>query len=134
MTNQEIENIIQKEMNTFLQKPFLGILPSWFLVGFDRAVMEMPQIDVPYRGETIQSILGKTNDELTVFDVGLITNIWLTVSPKFVDQKIEKYLTKKVILEQIRTQWNMQNNAEQERLKRKAQSLTNLNGSKIIRN
>lgn len=134
MTNAEIENIIQKEMNTFLQKPYLGMLPAWFLVGFDKVVMEMSQLDVPYRGETIQSILGKTNDQLTFFEVGLATNILLSVAPKFLDSKIDKYLVKKTALESIRTQWNMQNSAEQERLKRKAASFANLNGNKILRN
>lgn len=137
MTQNEIQDLVQKEMATFLNKPFVGILPKWFLENFGRAVMEMPQLDVPYRGETIQSILGKTNDELTFFEVGLATNIWLSVPPKFVDSKIEKYVVKKIALEGIRVQWNLMNNTEMERLKRKAASFaanSNNNGRKTIIN
>lgn len=134
MTDQEIRDSIQKEMNVFMQKPFPAILPAWFLINFDKAVMEMPQVDVPYRGDTIQSILKKKNEELTFFETGLVVNIWLTVSPKFVDSKIDKYISKKIILEGIRAQWNMLNNTESERLQRKASVFARANGNRIIHN
>jgi len=134
MDEKSIRDSIQDEMNQFNLKPFPGILPEWFLTNFERAVMEMPQLDAPYRGETIRDIIGKKVNELNFFEVGLACNIWLSVSPKFVDSKIEKYLAKKIALEGIRTQWNRLNNAEMERLQRKAASFAENSRNRIIRN
>lgn len=134
MDQKSIQDTIQAEMNAFLQKPFPAILPKWFLDQFDRVVMEMPQIDVPYRGETIQSILHKSNEQLTLFEVGLVTNILLTVPPKVISTNIDKFLLKKITLEQIRGQWNMLKATEEERLQRKARSFAEANRSRILRN
>lgn len=134
MDQRAIERVIQAEMNEFQMKPYPGILPVWFLEKFPAAIMEMPQIDVPYRGETVQSILNKNTETLTFFEVGLICNVLLSISPKYLDSKIEKYLLKKRVLEDIRTQWNELNNKETERLKRKAASFNEANRPRIIRN
>lgn len=132
MQASDIQIQIQKEMQSFLDKTFPGILPEWFLDGFEKCVMEMPQIDVPYRGDTIQDILSKKVNELSQFEVGLVTNILLAVPPKLLSSNINKYLVKKIALEGIRTNWNKMNDVETERLRKKASSFAEGSRARII--
>lgn len=138
MTREEIQSQIEGEMNKFNMKIFPGTLPKWFLDGFEKIIMDMPQTDVPYRGETIKSILSKQIDHLNIFEVGIVANILLTVAPKYLSTTIEKFLLKKIVLEQIVAEYNGLTNRETERLKRKtismADAMNKNNASRIIRN
>lgn len=137
MNREEIEATIQAEMNTFNMQKFPGILPKWLLDNFQKIILEMPQIEVPYRGETIKSIIHKEVNDLNIFETGLIVNILLNVAPKYLAVNVDKFLVKKVILEQIVAEYNSITKKEMDRLQRKTMSFAaaqNTNGNRIIRN
>jgi hypothetical protein len=137
MNREAIEAAIQAEMNTFNMQKFPGTLPRWLLDNFEKIIMEMPQIDVPYRGETIKSIIHKEIDELNIFETGLVVNILLNVAPKYLAPNVEKFIVKKVVLEQIVAEYNSITKKEMDRLQRKTMSFaaaSNSNGNRIIRN
>lgn len=126
MTQQEIQDSINAEYAAFLARPYEPILPSWFLERFEEALMEVPQATVPYRGELIQAIINKTLTELSVFEVGFITEIYLVVAPKFVDKTLRGFVLKKVQLENIRLQYNEMQDREKKRMQNKARTLNTL--------
>lgn len=138
LSRQEIEATINAEKERFNLQKFPGILPKWFLDNFSKIIMETSQTDVPYRGEIIKGILHKQVDDLNIFEVGFIVNILLTVPPKYLATNIEKFLLKKIVLEQIVAEYNSITEKETDRLQRKTMSFAaaqNKNGgSRIIHN
>lgn len=138
MNRQEIEATINAEKERFNLQKFPGVLPKWFLDNFSKIIMETSQTDVPYRGEIVKGILHKQVDDLNIFEVGFIVNILLTVPPKHLATNIEKFLSKKVILEQIVAEYNSITQKESERLERKTKSYAAAHnqsgGGRIIHN
>lgn len=126
MTQQEIQELIQKEYADFLHKKWEGLLPDWFHKAFLKSFMELRQAAVPYRGDQLHSIVSKENNELVFFEVGLVTNILLEVEPKFVAKDVHTFIQRKIALENIRVEFNERQDREQKRLQKKAASLNEL--------
>lgn len=110
MTENEIqENIkrqIQIDLNVYLSEPFESIIyPEWFYKGFKDTYMNMNQAQVPHRYETIVSIINKIRaknvENLSMFEAGLMTSLWMAVNPVVVDKDIDKFLIKRGWLESV---------------------------------
>lgn len=129
MTQEEIQNQIQREMDEYVSQQFPGLLPEWFLEYFERAIMEMPQHVVPYRTDIPQAILNKKNIDLTLFEVDFISTVYLNVKPSVFGKKIHQFLVMKTAFESIAAKCTQLRESKRQSLFRKTQSF---NEKKII--
>jgi len=83
MTNeQDINNQIQKEYDTFNSSPYSGepVLPKDLLERFSKAIFKLPPSSHRHSTELVKKILGKKLKDLNNMDVPVILNT-ITLAP-----------------------------------------------------
>lgn len=124
MTEQEVKDIIAKDMQAINNAPFPEPLPEWVLKGFDKIIMEMPQNTNPYFAETLESILEKTDpNELTFYEGGFVLNVLNSVAPKFIAKDIKTFIQRKRVVGRITYRYNAFLKKEENKLESKKQVL-----------
>lgn len=125
MTEQEVKEIIARDMELINDSPFPESLPPWLLENFDTIIMETPQHQNPYFAATVKSILGKKKNpqELTFYEGGFVLNVLTSVAPKMIAKNLNLFLDRKAIIEKIMYNYNRNLKMEERKLERKEQSL-----------
>lgn len=124
MTEQEVKEIIAKDMQAINAAPFPEPLPDWLLDNFEKIIMETPQKDCPYFAETVIKILAKSPNDLTVYEGGFVLNLLTATAPKNVANKIGLFLDRKGIIERIMHRYNANMQNEERKLAAKERKLT----------
>lgn len=133
MEREEIESQIQKEMDEFLSSKYPNQLPVWFHANFDKAIMEFPQSQVPYRSDLIKGILSKKDtDQLNIYEVGFVSTVMLTVPPKCIAKDIRIFLENRATYESIFAKYEMMKNNKQRALQLKAATMAQNNRKRIL--
>jgi hypothetical protein len=124
MTEQDVKEIIAKDMQAMNEAPFPEPLPEWLLSNFDKIIMEMPQSANPYFAETLESILSKKNpNDLTFYEGGFVLNVINSVAPKFVAKDIKTFIHRKRMIGRIMYRYNVNLKKEENKLAAKEQTL-----------
>lgn len=125
MTENEVNQLIAKDLEAINNAPFPDELPPWFLDNFGEIIMEMPQKDNNYFVRTVKSILSKGNntDKLTVYEGGFVCNILCSVAPKTLGIDLKTFLDRKETLEKIMGGFNAMMKKEERKLEAKKQSM-----------
>jgi hypothetical protein len=134
MTEQDVKEIIAKDMQAINAAPFPDPLPEWLLNNFDKIIMEMPQSDNPYFAETLESILSKKNpNDLTVYEGGFVLNVLNSVAPKFIAKDIKTFINRKRQIGRIMYKYNVNLKKEENKLAAKEEVLMRgMRRSKLI--
>jgi hypothetical protein len=133
MNADEIQAKIQKEYNDFLNEPYAGHLPDWFLKKFPDVVMNMPQSIVPHRAETLEKIMNRERtSDLTYFEVGIMVNMYVAVPPRAINSNLKKFIAEKRVLEIILVEWNRVTEKKLGEMKRKTSSYAEGSRSSIV--
>lgn len=106
MTQQEIQDRLNKKMSDFMNEACPMQLVDWFWQKFEGAFMVMNQAQVPFRMYTVQSVLNKIGsksiDTITRHEAGFMAEVWLSVQPITVDKDIRRFLVKRASIEQLK--------------------------------
>lgn len=124
MTEQEVKEIIAKDMQAINAAPFPEPLPDWLLDNFEKIIMETPQKDCPYFADTVRKILAKEPNDLTVYEGGFVLNLLTATTPKNVSNKIGLFLDRKGIIERIMHRYNANMQNEERKLAAKERKLS----------
>lgn len=132
MTEQEVKEIIAKDMQAINAAPFPEPLPDWLLDNFEKIIMETPQKDCPYFADTVRKILAKSPNDLTVYEGGFVLNLLTATTPKNVANKIGLFLDRKGIIERIMHRYNANMQNEERKLAAKERKLTDALRPRIL--
>lgn len=132
---QEIERIIDKDRDEMNNAPYPEKLPEWLLDNFDEIVMAERQNVNKYSAKIMRSILSKKDDvsQLTMLETGLVLNMWSAVQPYLVAKDIHEFLDRKQVVGQLMWRYNVIVQQEDEKLRRKENTLINLSRSQIVK-
>ena len=132
---QEIERIIDKDRDEMNNAPYPEKLPEWLLDNFDEIVMAERQNVNKYSAKIMRSILSKKDDvsQLTMLETGLVLNMWSAVQPYLVAKDIDEFLDRKQVVGQLMWRYNVIVQQEDEKLRRKENTLINLSRSQIVK-
>lgn len=132
MTEQEVKEIIAKDMQAINDAPFPEPLPDWLLDGFEKIVMETPQKDCPYFADTIRKIMAKKSNDLTVYEGGFVLNLLTSTTPKNIAKNINQFLDRKGQIERIMFRYNANMKKEERKLEVKQNTLTKASRPRIV--
>lgn len=136
MTQQEINDKLNRKKSEFLMTRFGGTVPSWMKDRFLSALMDVPPVSTKYRAERIKEMISRDADEWNNYEVGLMVDVLSIVSPKVVWANMEDYLNDKLVIEEIGLIYNTAMNNLEQSLKREGAALANMkgvNGSKMAK-
>ena len=132
MTEQEVKEIIAKDMQAINDAPFPEPLPDWLLDGFGKIIMETPQKDCPYFADTIRKILAKKPNDLTVYEGGFVLNLLTATTPKNVAKNLNQFLDRKGQIERIMYRFNTNMKREERKLEIKESTLLRASRPRIL--
>lgn len=125
MTEQEIQQIINKDKLAINNAPFPEKLPEWLLTNFDEIIMGERQNVNPYNAEMLRSVLSKKDDpsKLTVYEGGWVLNVLNSVSPFLIAKDIDGFIEKKAVFGPIMFKFNIHIKEEERKIDTKERKL-----------
>lgn len=125
MTEQEIQQIINKDKLAINNAPFPEKLPEWLLTNFDEIIMGERQNVNPYNAEMLRSVLSKKDDpsKLTVYEGGWVLNVLNSVSPFLIAKDIDDFIEKKAVFGPIMFKFNIHIKEEERKIDTKERKL-----------
>ncbi len=125
---QEIQRKINQEMDDFMNAPMEDAnLPEWFYKKYIDLFMKINQVQVQYRFPRIVTIVKKieqkTPELLSVFEIQIMAQMWLSIPGDWIDGNIHKFLLKRAFLEDIMAKAEFLKSTKETELQKKAKVL-----------
>jgi hypothetical protein len=124
----QVEKQIHEERKQFMSQKFHGTIPDWLFEKLSDCIMSIPQPAVPYRADILLEIVIRNGKDATIFEAGLLCNIFLATKPKIFGWPLEIFLQKRIEMERVRAEYMLITTQEDKRLEKKKNAMLNMGG------